>query len=215
MTSIIVFIKFPVPGKVKTRLGAQIGNAKACACYRVFLQQTFDLLKRTSAENIIVAYEPGSKATEFDKIIPTEFDAIPQSPGTLGDRMAHAFSIAFERGSERVIAFGSDSPTVPVHYIEQAITSLSCKDIALGSTEDGGYYLIGLRKLYRRLFEDVKWSSNTVFAETLARAHELGLAVERIPEWYDIDDLSTLRRAATDDRTGLTSRLLKQTEVPE
>jgi len=213
MTSIIVFIKFPEPGKVKTRLGAQIGNELACACYRLFLGQTFDLLKATSAETVIVAYEPQSRAAEFGKIIPVEFESMPQCAGTLGDRMTHAFTTAFEQGSDQVIAFGSDSPTVPHSYIEDAIKRLSRADITLGASEDGGYYLIGLKKMHRRLFEGIAWSSENVLSETLARAEELKLEVGRIPEWYDIDDLETLQRAARDDQSGRISALLTQVEV--
>jgi len=202
MKSIVIFIKYPAPGKVKTRLGAEIGAELAARVYRLFLGLTFDLARGSSAHQFLVACEPAERLAEFRKIIPPAFIPFPQRGEDLGRRMHHAFEYAFSHDAHQVIVLGSDSPTLPSAFLDEAFVRLQSCDLVLGPAEDGGYYLIGLKTPKLELFENIKWSSEAVLHTTLQRARELKLRHYLLPTWYDVDDLKTLRRAARDDASG-------------
>ncbi|RMF63501.1 MAG: glycosyltransferase [Calditrichaeota bacterium] len=209
MNVLIVFVKYPTPGKVKTRLGAEIGVELSARLYRLFMKKTFDLAGQAGADLVLVAFEPAESADAFDDLIPAEFGRFPQRGSDLGERLEHAFRTAFRRGAGRVVIIGSDSPTLPPEFVRSAFQGLMESDVVVGPSADGGYYLIGLTTLHAGLFQGIEWSSPSVLASTLRRAAELGLQAKLLSEWYDVDDLRTLRQAAADDRTGEISRLLR------
>ncbi len=213
MTILTCFVKYPEPGKVKTRLGAEIGYEMAAELYRIFIEQTFQLLEQSAMDAVLVAYSPESKAAEFSEMVPPQFELFPQHSGTLGERLVHAFSVAFERGADRVLAFGSDSPTVPPEHVKKASTLLDNCDLVLGPSQDGGYYLIGMKQPEKLLFEGIAWSSSEVLQQTIDRAGRLDLEVKQLPLWYDVDDRETLHRAARDDKSGAIAKLVAQIEV--
>ena len=125
-----------------------------------------------------------------------DFTLMPQQGADLGIRMATCFAQLFAQGYTEVLLTGSDLPTLPPAYLQQAIDLVTTPyiDVVLGPSEDGGYYLIGLRRLYRGLFEHMTWSTNRVLTETLQRAAAEGLEVARLPVWYDIDTAADLER---------------------
>ncbi len=199
MQALIVFAKYPLAGQVKTRLGAQIGMARAAELYRSFLERTFALCQQCpGAPAVFVAFEPAHRAAAFRTLVPPEFALFPQQGDDLGTRLRAAFTRVSEKGAQRMVALGSDSPTLPPTYLELALCALAHRDLALGPAEDGGYYLIGLRRPQPRLFEGIAWSTRAVFAQTQKRAAELGLSCEVLPAWYDIDDRRSLERAVRD-----------------
>ncbi|NIV92322.1 DUF2064 domain-containing protein [candidate division KSB1 bacterium] len=211
MSSLIVFVKYPEPGKVKTRLGADVGSKLAAELYRLFLRQTFELLRQSVADRVYVAYEPEELGHEFTNIIPEEFERFPQTGDDLGERLHNAFGYVFEQsGHKKAIAVGSDSPTLPRVYLDQAVSDLDYFDLVLGPAEDGGYYLIGLKEPCEDLFQDVHWSSSSVLKTTVAQASQIELAYHLLPPWYDVDDLQTLKRAARDDSSGRIAALLEE-----
>jgi rSAM/selenodomain-associated transferase 1 len=124
---------------------------------------------------------------------------MPQQGDGLGDKMAACFSQSFDLGYRRVLLTGSDLPTLPPDYLQQAVTLIAKPqvDVVLGPSKDGGYYLIGLRQLHRALFDNMCWSTGTVLAETVQRAEANGLRVARLPRWYDIDTPADLKRLQT------------------
>lgn len=201
-------MKYPEPGKVKTRLGAEIGPAQAVKFYRVSIEMTFELARKSGLANVLVAFEPAKKAREIEKMLPPGFGAFAQFGNDLGERLIHAFEAAFTSGSQAAIAIGTDSPTLPPEYISQAAASLEKKDLVLGPASDGGYYLIGLRNLQRTLFEGIPWSSDSVLQMTIGKAGGLGLNFDLLPEWYDVDDLASFQQAIKDDATGRLQTLL-------
>lgn len=210
MTALILFIKYPEARKVKTRLGAEVGFEFAAELYRLFIQQTFDLAQNCSAQKVIVAFEPAERKLDFAEFVPKKFAIFPQEGKNLGQRMLNAFKDAFARGYKNVAILGSDSPTLPLENIDDAFEKLSKSDLVLGPAEDGGYYLIGLNKAYRGLFENIEWSSHSVLQLTIESAKKLQLSYKLLPNWYDVDNKETLMRAAKDEKKGLIKSLIEQ-----
>lgn len=210
MTALVLFIKYPEARKVKTRLGAEVGFEFAAELYRLFIQQTFDLAQNCSAEKVFVAFEPAERKLDFAEFVPKKFTIFPQEGKNLGARMLNAFKDAFARGYKNVAILGSDSPTLPLENIDDAFEKLSKSDLVLGPAEDGGYYLIGLNKAHRGLFENIEWSSDSVLQLTIESAKKLQLSYKLLPSWYDVDSKETLMRAAKDEKKGLIKSLIEQ-----
>jgi rSAM/selenodomain-associated transferase 1 len=132
-------------------------------------------------------------------LAPRTFTLIPQSGSDLGDRLHRLSAILLERGHPAAILIDSDTPTLPTAYLVDAVTRLTdeATELVLGPAEDGGYYLIGLRRPCRALFDGIPWSGPAVLNETLRRASAKGLRVSMLPSWFDVDmpdDLIRLRR---------------------
>jgi rSAM/selenodomain-associated transferase 1 len=214
MNSIVIFVKYPAPGKVKTRLGAQIGYRLAADLYHLFIDQTLEIARRAEADNIYIAYEPKERSDDFEKLVPDGFNCFPQHGQDLGQRMLNAFEYVLNQNSNKVIILGSDSPTLPVHIVKDAFTRLAAFDLVLGPAEDGGYYLIGVKRPYQGIFDNIEWSSPSVLQNTLERASELGIHYSLLPQWYDVDTLADLRRAVQDDSSKkIKSYLQKHPEI--
>ncbi len=209
MKALILFIKYPEAGNVKTRLGAEVGFELAAELYRLFIQQTFELVQNCSAQKVFVAFEPADREAEFSEFIPKQFAVFPQKGKNLGERMLNAFQYAFARGYKNVAILGSDSPTLPLKNIDEAFEKLSKSDLVLGPAEDGGYYLIGLTQTHPDLFDNIEWSSGSVMQTTLDRAEKLRLQCKLLSVWYDVDTKETLIRAAMDEKNGMIKSLLE------
>jgi len=196
-STLLVFAKAPVPGKVKTRLVPPLSHAEAAEVARACLETTLTRFARAGARRTLLL--DGVPDRELRALCRSEGVTIErQSRGDLGARLRAAFR--GRRGS--VLAIGSDSPTLDPARIEEAASTLAAHDVVLGPAEDGGYYLIGVRRAAatERLFRDIPWSTRDVARVTLERARSLGLAVHLLPAWYDVDDPESLRRAIEDAR---------------
>ncbi|MFQ5640583.1 MAG: TIGR04282 family arsenosugar biosynthesis glycosyltransferase [bacterium] len=202
MNALIVFVKYPEPGKVKTRLGAEIGLECAAELYELFMRRTFELCQIAGADKVYVAYEPKECQDQFAALIPEEFEQFSQEGDSLGERLQNAFQLVFNKNVDKVMALGSDSPTLPVNLVKSAFDRLDSVDLVLGPAEDGGYYLIGCKAPHPSLFQNIHWSSSSVLQSTLRRAQRLNLSYCLLPEWYDVDDRISLRRAIQDDESG-------------
>jgi glycosyltransferase A (GT-A) superfamily protein (DUF2064 family) len=142
----------------------------------------------------VLAYLPDGEEPYFQHLAP-DFELILQLGHDLGSRLDYVTSTYLELGYQQVVIMNSDSPTLPVAYLEQAFTALqNGADVVLGPCDDGGYYLIGMKKAVSRLLLEVRMSTETVTADTLALAGEQGLLVNLLPYWYDVDDAFTLER---------------------
>ena len=190
---LIVFVKRPRAGEVKTRLGREIGAEDAAALYRVMAE---GVLRATSAPDAahdrVVLYAPAEADGEIGRWLPHERRA-PQADGDLGHRMAHAFARAFAEGATRAVLIGTDAPGLGRVHVERAFEALREVDLALGPAHDGGYYLIGLTAPRPDLFAGIAWSTATVRADTLQRARALGLRHRLLPELRDVDTLADVR----------------------
>jgi rSAM/selenodomain-associated transferase 1 len=213
MNAIVVFAKFPESGKVKTRLGKQIGNDAAASLYKLFMAQTFRFTAQLDA-TCFVTVEPADRVAQFVDFVPKGCQVFAQEGPDLGQRLIHAFDFVFSEISARVIALGTDSPTLPPEYVTEAFERLEYSDVVIGPAEDGGYYLIGVNQPQRALFEEVSWSSDSVLKATIERAQCTGLSYSLLPIWYDVDELDSLQRAAADDLTGgIRSHLQKLSQL--
>lgn len=127
-----------------------------------------------------------------------DLQASPQGGGDLGDRLLRAVERAFAGGAAGVILLGGDSPTLPASIVEDAAALLTQHDAVLGPCDDGGYYLLGLRRALPALFHDVGWGGEQVAEQTRARARVAGIDLAELPGWYDLDRVEDLARAAVD-----------------
>lgn len=181
---LLVFQKNESLGNVKTRLAAQVGNVQALEIYRQLVRTTYSSL-------VGVRFPIW---TFFSDFIPKHPDYSPtksflQRGEDLGERMKNAFSDTFKLGIEKVVLIGTDCPELDFNRIHEAFASLDTADLVLGPAEDGGYYLIGMKKQSDFLFEGMTWSTSLVLAQTIAKAENQGRIVVRLPVLADIDTL--------------------------
>ena len=190
--ALIVVAKRPAPGKTKTRLSPPLTPELASALYECFLFDTLDQMRQVNDALHVVAYV--DECDYFQRLAP-DFELIPQEGADLGERLDRALTSYLLRGYQRVVIMDSDSPTLPPVYLSHAFHALSDgADVVLGPCDDGGYYLIGLRKPAPRLLREVHMSTPTVAAETIALAKEENLNLVTLPIWYDVDDAASLSR---------------------
>ena len=194
-----IMTKAPRAGRVKTRLTPPLTADEAAALNVCFLRDTSAALARTAAHGKaqgVGVYTPAGEEDAFADILPSDFALVLQRGEAFGDRLIAAAEDLFALGYASICLINSDSPTVPTSAYAQAVEWLAAPDerIVLGPSEDGGYYLIGLNRMRRRLFEEITWSTEKVFAQTLERAQEVGVEVKLLPTGFDVDDRSTLRR---------------------
>ena len=192
--ALIVVAKQPAPGQTKTRLSPPLSPEQAAALYECFLRDTLDQMRQVEEVDRVIAYLPLDATDHFHKFAP-DFQLIPQYGQQLGDRLDNALTSYLSRGYERVVIMDSDSPTLPSSFLSQAFHVLADgADVTLGPCEDGGYYLIGLKRPAPRLLKEVPMSTPTVAADTIALAKEEGLSINLLPTWYDVDDAASLTR---------------------
>ncbi len=209
---LIVFTRFPEPGKTKTRLIPALGTRGAARLQRQMTEHIMATAATLNGQNglsIEVRYEGGNAALMRDWLGPNVMYR-PQGSGHLGRRMQHAFEVAFQGDAEAVVMVGSDIPGISADIIRQAFKALREKDLVLGPAKDGGYYLIGLSrtltsKTYAHLFDGINWGTHSVLAQTLQIANELGLHLTQLetladvdrpadlPAWHQVQETATLR----------------------
>lgn len=182
--TLLIFVKNPVLGKVKTRIAATAGNKRALAIYQLLVQHTRQ----------ITLPLPCNKWVFYDSFIPIQ-DAWPypryqkhlQNGVNLGQRMHNAFANAFAHHCSKVVIIGSDCLQLHTQHLLTAFEQLADADVVIGPATDGGYYLLGMKQLYAPLFENKPWSNSNLLAETLQNIQQLGLSYFLLPTLSDID----------------------------
>jgi uncharacterized protein len=190
---VVVMARHPEPGRVKTRLAAVVGAARACALHEAFVR---DLAERLAATRYPVcwAYDPPS--APFAALVPGA-RCRAQRGGDLGARMQAAIAAELAGGASAVLVLGADTPHLPLAHLDEAARGLTAAaDVVLGPAEDGGYYLIGVRAEHPELFTDVSWGGPTVLETTRARAARLGLRTSLLAPVFDVDEARDLARLA-------------------
>jgi uncharacterized protein len=196
--AVAVMAKASIPGRVKTRLVPPLSPEEAARLNTAFLRDAADtLLAAARLANIkgFMAYAPAGSADFFRGILPDGVDLLETAATDLGGCLLQAATTLLDAGHASVCLLSSDNPTLPAGYLAAAASLLAeAGDRAvIGPSTDGGYYLIGIKRAHRRLFDNIAWSSEHVLRQTLARADELGVPIATLPAWYDVDDLDTLR----------------------
>jgi uncharacterized protein len=199
LCALAVMTKAPQAGRVKTRLTPPLSPEEAAALNTCFLRDTAAAIARTAeGKNVqgIAVYTPAGAEAAYAGILPDNFQLVPQRGEAFGERLAAATDDLIQLGFDSLCLIDSDSPTVPETAFAQALDFLArAKDsVVLGPSDDGGYYLIGLKKLHPRLFDRIDWSTERVLEQTIAAALEIELPVHLLPPWYDVDDRATLSR---------------------
>jgi rSAM/selenodomain-associated transferase 2/rSAM/selenodomain-associated transferase 1 len=191
---LIVFTRFPEPGKTKTRLIPALGAKGAARLQRQMTEHIMATAAKVSTRTgltIEVCHEGGNTGLMQEWLGP-QFSYRPQEPGDLGRRMAHAFEAAFQHSNGAAVIVGSDIPDISSNIIQQAFEGLQKNDLVLGPAHDGGYYLIGMKntipaETYSRLFDDINWGADKVLSQTLQTARESGLRFILLESLGDVD----------------------------
>ena len=210
--AVAIMAKAPRPGTVKTRLCPPLLATEAAALYRCFLLDKIAAVGGLVDTRPVIAYTPDDARAEFDVLAPG-FAFVAQDGPDLGARLHATLAGLLAAGHAGAIAVDSDTPTLPSGFLQQAVDCLSRPgpDVVLGPTEDGGYYLIGIRAPHRELFETMPWSTSDVLEVTRRRADAAGLRALCLPSWFDVDtpdDLERLRAmlATANDTTASETR---------
>ena len=199
LSALAVMTKAPQAGRVKTRLTPPLTPVEAAALNTCFLHDTAVAIAQVAASRRakgIGVYTPFGAEAAYQGILPEEFDLLPQRGDGFDERLLCATEDILRLGFESVCLIDSDSPTVPPRVFAEAVEVLAQAGdrIVLGPSDDGGYYLIGLKKVHVAIFSGIDWSTERVLEQTLSRARDTNLEVHLLPGWYDVDDGATLRR---------------------
>lgn len=188
---ILYFVKYPEPGKVKTRLAKSIGDEAAAHAYRVLAESGFRTVKELASNEfkVTIVFDPPDKENEIKEWLAGASEYQPQTGDVLGKRLIHAFRNAFEEDVCSVVGLGSDTLGLKKETIEKAFDTLQYDDVVIGPAKDGGYYLIGCKEMTENLFEKIPWSTPDVLKATLGRIREGGLSHRLLPELEDLDEL--------------------------
>ncbi len=194
-TAIIVFTKFPVEGKVKTRLAKSMGNKFAVSLYRVCAEHTFKELvkvKETGLELFLFC----SEENEIEQVMQwagKDFNYYSQQGDDLGLKMYNAFDTVFKKGYKKVIIIGTDAPDVSMKIVRSAISVLDNYSVVIGPANDGGYYLLGFKSKLIDLFSGIEWSTDSVFDDTIKKLNNSKIKYFMLDELTDIDTLEDLQ----------------------
>jgi rSAM/selenodomain-associated transferase 1 len=195
-----IMAKVPRSGQVKTRLVPPLTHEQASVLSQCFLRDVAAAVVRAAEARRghvqgHAVYSPEGEEESARRIFPDGFGLVLQRGQDLGERLFHAIEDLLSAGFASVCLINGDSPTLPSALLQEAARALESPGdrVVLGPASDGGYYLIGLKRAHRRLFEGIAWSTEVVRAQTEARARELSLPLLRLPEWHDVDDGRSLR----------------------
>jgi len=200
---LIIFTRYPEPGKAKTRLIPVLGKEGAANLHRLMAQRmiTNALSLQKSRQLSVAIHYTGSSEQLMQDWLGTDMIYCQQSGGDLGARMSAALQKSLDLGIDKVVIIGTDCPKLKLEIIAKAFDELSDQDLVLGPAKDGGYYLIGLCRIMPELFDGIKWGTSEVFADTLAIAQKLNLSIAVLPILADID--------RPEDLLGLDMNILK------
>jgi rSAM/selenodomain-associated transferase 1 len=208
LCALAVMTKAPQAGRVKTRLVPPLTPEEAAELNKCFLRDTTAAISsacsrrpvggegKTARASPVAVYTPVGAESAYTDVLPADFSLLPQRGDEFGERLFFAVEDLFKCGFDSLCLIDSDSPTVPAENFEQAVELLGAGEdcVVLGPSDDGGYYLIGVKKPHRHLFEQIDWSTERVLNQTMQRATEIGIEVKLLPSGYDVDDDASLRR---------------------
>jgi uncharacterized protein len=186
---VVLFVKYPEPGKVKTRLAKMMGNEKAAEVYKGLVE---DIGKILTPFTTWIAFDPPDREQQIRAWLPWARGCFAQEGMDLGQRLHHAVGVSLKKGAKKILLLGSDTMGLGRHIVQGAFSLLDQNDVVLGPARDGGYYLLGLKTEMPRLFEDIPWSTGDVLGVTCRRIAELGCSVGTVPMLQDLDEMKDL-----------------------
>ena len=194
-TAIIVFTRFPVEGKVKTRLAKNMGNKFAVSFFRACAEHTFkELLKvEEMGSDLFLFCSEENEIEQVMKWAGNNFKYYAQQGSNLGIKMYNAFSTVFKEGYKKVIIIGTDAPDVSMNLMQSAISVLDNYSVVIGPANDGGYYLLGFKSKLIDLFSGIEWGTNSVFDNTISKLNNSKINYFVLDELTDIDTLEDLQ----------------------
>ncbi len=199
--ALAIMAKQPVVGRTKTRLVPFLTPGEAARLYQALLLDTIALaVQLTSLADLAIAVTPPDGCAAIAEIAPSGTLVFPVNGADIGACLQQALGCLLEQGYHKALAIASDGPSLPAAILRQAVTALEDADLVLGPGEDGGYYLVGMKRPYRDIFEHIDWSTDRVLRQTLEKAAGLGLHVNLLPLWYDVDTPDDLLRLQADLR---------------
>lgn len=207
---LLIFLKYPEPGRVKTRLAAEIGAQAAADLARSMAEDLLEAMKWLDDVDLVVCFDPKERAGDMAAWLGAERTYWPQRGQNLGLRMKNAFAAAFRKGYERVLLMGGDVPGVDDNALRPVFEELAGDAAAIGPSEDGGYWLIGFTALgfAPEAFTDVAWGTDKVLDQTLKWLEFSQKKIVRAVTWRDVDTLDDLRGLMQSGRLGAHSRTL-------
>ncbi|MBI5116021.1 TIGR04283 family arsenosugar biosynthesis glycosyltransferase [Candidatus Poribacteria bacterium] len=212
---LIIFTRYPAPGNTKTRLIPAVGAQGAADLHRRMTEHALSRLKRLKPHrrvSIEISYDGGSEQLMKEWLGPGVIFR-PQIGSGLGERMAGAFSEAFAEGAEKVVLVGTDCPGLNVSIAEEAFRALRHSDVVLGPASDGGYYLIGLKRVTPQLFDGISWGATEVLEQTLKTANDLGLSTAFVSKLDDVDRVEDLHVWEKEESGTATASLARRISV--
>lgn len=189
---LIIFVKNPVINEVKTRLAAEIGAENAVFIYQKLVNYTAQEMAKVPVNKIIFY---GNEMPETDIWAEMGYERKPQIGADLGERMKNAFAWTLAQGHQKCVIIGSDCAELTAEIIAEAFYALDRHDCVIGEAEDGGYYLLGMKRLFSPIFHNKKWSTNHVFADTVFEIKANNLSLYFLPKLRDIDNLADLNHS--------------------
>jgi hypothetical protein len=195
MNAVIIFAKYPKEGKVKTRLAKTLGSGLATNFYKNCAENTLKICLSLPAENhsLYLFYTDADEKIFFEKWVNERFILQLQKGKDLGERMKNAFQILFKNHFKKVVIVGTDCPELTKKIIKKSFSELFKNDVVIGPSNDGGYYLLGMNQFYPFLFDGIKWSTETVFTETLKIFKINNLNYSLLPTLVDVDTEEDLK----------------------
>jgi len=191
---VIVFLRAPVKGRVKTRLAREVGDEQALSLYRAFVQTTLLAVEQSGMDHRICFFPADRKALVEDWL-GTDHGYMPQLGDDLGQRMGNALAAVFDQGAQKAILVGTDIPDLRACHLLKAINLLDQHQVVVGPSFDGGYWLIGFQRdrFCPDLFFQIDWGTDTVFSTTLERCTAANLSTGLLPALQDIDSMEDLQ----------------------
>lgn len=189
--ALILMTRVPIPGKTKTRLEPFLTPEQCAALHTAFMKDIFNTISTLNVD-IIVYYTPERYRGTMQSILGDKVKLVPQGNGGLGERMYQGFSHCLAAGYEKCVLIGSDIPTISAEVLESAFEQLTHKDVVIGPTVDGGYYLIGMKEPVKEVFDNKFYGIQTVYQSTLDSIKNAELTCFEAPVWYDIDTCEDL-----------------------
>jgi len=188
-TALVIFVRNPVLGQVKTRLAMDIGEERALEIYIELLQYTLEITRKLSFRKFVYYAD---EISDYDLWSVPGYTKRKQSGNNLGERMLNSFKELFDQGFTQIIIIGSDCLQLRTETLEQAVALLESNNAVIGPARDGGYYLLGLTKFYPDLFINKPWSTDKVFAKTISDFKKQAISYALLEELRDIDTVADL-----------------------